>query len=451
MRSERWNFDAALLLICYYLLAAMAVARRLAKNAPLLQIGSLCKGWGKRTLCTAGGRRQLLSSLQLFSVCDEGAGQANAAPNGCKATRNPYKALGRNRASERRCSAWEWVLDVRSPKEFQEDRIVAENVLSVPVLDDEERCAVGTEFTQGSKHEARMEGASLISTRIGQIIARDLAGRTKEGDRLLVYCWRGGMRSRSLATVLTYVGFKVQLLEGGYRSYRRAVTAFLEEEMQQFRFIIISGPTGSGKGRVLEALASEGGQVLDLEGLAMHRGSTFGAMQSKQPSQKLFESKLVAELASMDPERPVFVESESRLVGTCHLPSSLAAGMRVAERAEVVVPMEERVKWIRSCYRHFEDEQHRETLFSALAKLTAMAGKERVAAWKEMATAAEWQKLVEELLVLHYDPAYGSSRKKLSMQGTTQSTIHLENLGDDEALRRAAVSLLASKDPLFVE
>lgn len=394
-----------------------------------------------------GARRQLLSSLELFSI-NEGRRQDSVEPHMELANRNPYRALGRASGSQGRCGRWEWVLDVRSPGEFQEDRIVAENVINVPVLDDSERSVVGTEFTRGSKHQARMEGASLISARIGQILDKELRSRAKEGDRLLVYCWRGGMRSRSLATVLNYVGFKVHLLEGGYRAYRRAVTAFLEEGMKAFRFVVIAGPTGSGKGRVLEALAREGGQVLDLEGLAQHRGSTFGAMAGQQPSQKLFESKLVADLSSMTPERPVFVESESRRVGTCHLPNALAEGMRNAERVEVVVPLKERVRWIRSCYCHFEDGQQQKALFSALAKLTAVVGKQRVAAWEEMAAEAQWQQLVEELLVLHYDPAYLKSRRRLSLKGATHSTIELEHLADDVELRRTAVSLLSSKDPL---
>jgi len=398
--------------------------------------------WGTRLLCTTGRAkpRQLLSSLQLFAV-GQSEGEQSAA--------NPYHALGLNAGSPGACGAWDWVLDVRSPGEHAEDHLQGTNVLSVPVLDDAQRTLVGTEYTRGSRHWARMQGASMISTRIGAILSDVLAERTSEGDRLLVYCWRGGLRSRALATVLSHVGFKVELLEGGYRAYRRAVAAFLEKSLPAFRFVVVSGPTGSGKGRVLAALAAQGGQVLDLEELAMHRGSTFGAMEEAQPRQKFFESKLTAALAPMAPERPIFVESESRRVGACHLPEGLAEGMAAGERVELAVPLAERVRWIRECYSHFETKAFQPQLIAAIDKLTPLLGRLRTDAWRALVEDGRWEQLVEELLVGHYDPAYAKARRRL---GTAEEGMRadIHSLQDPAAVTAAAAAMLRQHDPVAV-
>ncbi len=219
-------------------------------------------------------------------------------------------------------------VDVRSPAEFAEDHIPgAENH---PVLDDVERARIGTMHAEESAFAARKAGAALVARRIAAMLEGPFAGKPRDWAPL-VYCWRGGQRSRSLAHILNEVGWRAVQLDGGYRSYRRHVIARLEVLPRQFRYQVICGLTGSGKSRLLAALAAEGAQTLDLEGLAKHRGSLLGEFPGDpQPSQKWFESQLLAALQGLDAARPVYVESESKKIGSVQVPDALLDAMRGA-------------------------------------------------------------------------------------------------------------------------
>ncbi len=296
------------------------------------------------------------------------------------------------------------VIDVRSPGEFAEDRLPG--AVNWPVLDDAERADIGTRYASDA-FEARKAGAALVSRNIARHLEQHLQPLVRSW-RPLVYCWRGGQRSGSLATVLSEIGFRVAVLDGGYRAFRREVLAWLETAGTGLRWIVIAGTTGSGKSRLLAALAAEGAQVLDLEGLACHRGSVLGALPGRpQPSQKAFETTLWQALQALDPARPVFVESESRVVGRLRLPLALVERMRAAPCVQVQMPMPARVQLLIEDYTHLTADPA--PLCEALNALRTIRGAAQVAQWQEFARRGELARLVEELLVLHYDPIYRRS------------------------------------------
>lgn len=220
------------------------------------------------------------------------------------------------------------VIDVRSPSEFASDH--APNAISLPVLDDEERVRVGTLYKQVSSFDAKKIGAALVARNIAKHIETELITRPKTWRRL-VYCWRGGNRSASLAQVLRKIGWDAHALDGGYKAYRRHVVAEIERLALAFRYRIFCRPTGSGKSRMLQTLAGQGGQVLDLEDLAAHRGSVLGNLPDRpQPTQKLFESRLAHALQQFDPMWTVFVEAESKKIGLLRVPETLINRMGAA-------------------------------------------------------------------------------------------------------------------------
>jgi tRNA 2-selenouridine synthase len=297
------------------------------------------------------------------------------------------------------------LIDVRSEGEFAEDHLP--DATNLPVLHDAERAEVGTLNRQVSPFAARRRGAVLVARNIASIIDTELAQKPRDW-RPLVYCWRGGQRSASLAHVLGRIGWPARQLEGGYRAFRRLVVQALDELSAKFEFRVVCGTTGSGKSRLLQQLARSGAQVLDLEQLAHHRGSVLGGLPSlPQPSQKMFETRIWSALRALRVDQPVFVESESRKVGDLRVPDALIASMRSSQCVRIELPITERVRLLRDDYIHFEREPSQ--LLAQLDCLIPLHGHERVQHWKALAAAGEWDTLVERLLVEHYDPAYRRS------------------------------------------
>jgi tRNA 2-selenouridine synthase len=297
------------------------------------------------------------------------------------------------------------ILDARTPAEYAEDHIP--EAISTPVLDDKQRAEVGTLYKQVSAFEAKKLGAALVAKNVALQIERNFGEKPKDW-KPLVYCWRGGKRSGALAHVLREVGWDAATLEGGYRSYRRWVIDRLEQRPSALQFQVIHGPTGSGKSRLLAALKDAGAQVLDLEGLAAHRGSVLGNLPGRpQPSQKMFESVLLKELSALDPAQPVFVEGESRKIGQLHVPEALIERMRAAECVLLETGLETRVALLLEEYGHFLEGNG--ALEAQLDCLTALHGRERIAGWKVLAACGAWSELVSRLLLEHYDPAYRKS------------------------------------------
>ena len=327
------------------------------------------------------------------------------------------------------------VIDVRSPGEFADDHIPS--AINLPVLNDAERARVGTLYKQVSSFEAKKVGAALVSRNIAQYLEGYLADKPKS-YRPLVYCWRGGSRSGSLTHILQKIGFGAIQLDGGYKAYRRHVIAELAHLPAQLTYRVVSGPTGSGKSRLLQALAEEGAQVLDLEALAAHRGSLLGALPNQpQPSQKSFESAVWYTLTRFDPARPVFVESESKKIGALRVPDALIAAMRASPCVRLEVPLAARVQLLIEDYAHFLHDSS--LINSQLSHLVALRGNDTVLAWQELANQQVWDELVAALLKQHYDPAY---LRSLSNNYPTEASDLTFSSAD---LSSAGIQLLAQK------
>lgn len=304
-----------------------------------------------------------------------------------------------------RLAAFDAVIDARSESEFAEDRLPG--AVNWPTLDDAQRAEIGTVYKQVSAFEARKRGAVIAARNIAAHVEREALVHPREWSPL-VYCWRGGQRSGSLATVLDAIGFRVHVLEGGYREFRRAVIRELETLPQGLQWRVLCGRTGTGKSRLLGALAAAGAQVLDLEALAAHRGSVLGLVPGEQqPSQKAFESALWAAMRAFDPTRTVWVESESRTIGRLRLPEALLTRMRASPCVAVQMPLHSRVELLMQDYGHFVRDT--EAFCERLTALREVCGGETVARWQTMARAGAHAAVVEALLSQHYDPVYERS------------------------------------------
>lgn len=336
-----------------------------------------------------------------------------------------------------RLDRFDTIVDARSPSEFAEDCLPG--AVNAPVLDDAQRAIVGTDYKQSSPFEARRLGAALVSRNIARIVEEDFADRGREWQPL-VYCWRGGNRSNSLATVMARIGWRVCVLDGGYRAFRRRVVADLARLPQRFRYRVIAGRTGSAKSRLLRELAARGEQILDLEALACHRGSVLGDLPgAPQPSQKQFETRLWERLRALDPSREVFVESESRKVGQCQVPPELIVAMRASRCVRIEASRSLRARLLLDEYEHFTVD--REGLFAQLDRLTTLHGHERIAEWKALAIEQRWQEFVEALLGQHYDPAYDRSMNRNFGELAQADAVRLEG-GADEDVARAATRIV---------
>ena len=300
------------------------------------------------------------------------------------------------------------IIDVRTPPEFQEDHLP--DAVNFPVLSAEERERVGILYKQVSSFEAKKVGAVLIARNIAQHIENYFSAKPKNW-RPLIYCWRGGKRSGAMAHILSEIGWKVARLEGGYKAYRRRVIEDLTQLPQRFKFHVVCGPTGSGKSRFLQALAAAGGQVLDLEQLAAHRGSVLGSLPgAPQPAQKMFDSRIWRLLRHFDPTRPVYVEAESKKVGQLRVPDMLIEQMWQGHCVLIEVASAQRVQLLKEEYAHFIADP--QSLLEKVTCLKELHSKDRLAHWNTLAHAGHWDEFVLDMLVSHYDPAYHRSTRK---------------------------------------
>jgi len=293
------------------------------------------------------------------------------------------------------------IIDARSPAEFAHDHIPG--AINCPVLYDEERVRVGTLYKQVSPFEARKVGAALVAINVARHIQEQFHAHPR-GWTPLVYCWRGGQRSGAFTHILRQVGWAAQRLNGGYKAWRSYVITELALLPQQFEFEVVSGPTGCAKTKILHALAAQGQQVLDLEGLAAHKGSVLGELpRTAQPSQKMFDTQLLDTLSRMDPQRPVYVEAESKRIGQVQLPDTLFEKMNHSPWLSVNASLQARVAFLLRDYVYlFDDPQ----LTAHLDRLQPHCGQERVDRWKALVAQKDFAALVSELLTEHYDHFY---------------------------------------------
>jgi len=330
------------------------------------------------------------------------------------------------------------LIDVRSPSEFALDHIPG--AINLPVLDDGERALVGTVHAKDSPFAARRLGSAMVARNIARHLEESLRDRPRTW-RPLVYCWRGGQRSGAFTFVLTQVGWPARRLEGGYKAWRRRVLEDLDSLPTRLRLQVVHGPTGSGKTAFLAAAAAQGAQVLDLEGLARHRGSVLGAHDlleegEPQPSQRAFETAIHAALRRFDPARPVFVEAESRRIGRLGIPGALFAAMRSSPGIALEVPIEERVRYLVQDYGALFPRT--EALRTQLERLVPLHGARQVALWCELASASAWDELARDLVQRHYDPAY---RRGAGAGAGSADVVQLARL-DEESLARAAAEAM---------
>ncbi len=300
------------------------------------------------------------------------------------------------------------IIDARTPAEFAQDHLPG--AINCPVLSDEERATVGTIYVQQSAFEARRVGGGLVAANLARHLAGSLADKPITW-RPLVYCWRGGMRSGSMVQWLRLVGWDAQQLAGGYKAFRRHVIGQIEALAPQLDLRVVVGATGSAKTRVLHALEAQGAQVLDLEGLARHKGSLLGALPGvAQPSQKHFETQIATALEGFDLGRPVYVEGESARIGRLSVPVPLVQRLRAAACIDIEAPPAERLAYLLRDYAYLGDD--RAALAQRLAQLTELHGHATVQRWQAWAQAGDLPALFDELMRLHYDPHYGRSQQR---------------------------------------
>jgi len=238
----------------------------------------------------------------------------------------------------------------------------------------------------------------------------------------LAYCWRGGQRSGALSLILSQIGFRVTLVEGGYKAFRAAMLQDIDRIVPALRFSVVCGPTGSGKTRLLQALAAQGAQVLDLEALANHRSSVLGAIPGvAQPSQKRFDTLIWDTLRHFDPAQTVFVESESKKVGNLSVPTSLVEAMRQSPCLNLQLTDTERVALLMEDYDHLVRDV--EFLCDRLAILKELRGRTVVEGWMALARSGQLPQVVQDLLTQHYDPAYLQSMQRNFIQFKNAKTI----------------------------
>ena len=325
------------------------------------------------------------------------------------------------------------LIDVRSPAEYAMDHIPG--AINLPALNNAERAEVGTIYKQVSAFNARKVGAAKLARNVAAHVEGPLAGHDGAW-RPLVYCWRGGQRSGAFATILQQIGWRADTIAGGYRSYRRLVSAALYDTALPYRLILLDGYTGTAKTEILQLLQRRAIQVIDLEGIANHRGSLLGG-QGEQPTQKAFESRLAQAIMTLDPARPVVVEAESSKVGAVTLPPMLWQAMCAAPRLEICAPPAARADWLLSAYADMIADPAQ--LKARLQPLRLHRPAPVVDNWLGLIDRGDFRALALALMAEHYDPAYAKSRRQnFPVRAGGVQVTALDRLGREDTADRLA-------------
>lgn len=301
------------------------------------------------------------------------------------------------------------IVDVRSPEEFAQGHIPGAH--NLPLFSDAERAAVGTAYKQQGRQQAMQLGLAAVGPRLASL-ANELRQLAGAGETLRIHCWRGGLRSRSVAWLAGLQELPVQLLAGGYKAYRRWVLALMAEP---WPLLVLGGRTGTGKTDLLLELERRGNAVVDLEGLANHRGSSFGGLGlGAQPSTEQFENRLAMQLHALRRHQPIWVEAESAQVGRCRIPNPFWQQMRAAPVLEIERPVEQRVQQLVAVY----GPQGQEPLRLATERIARRLGPQRTAAALAAIGAGDWSSACRHMLD-YYDRCYDhdlSSREQPPLQ-----------------------------------
>lgn len=293
------------------------------------------------------------------------------------------------------------VVDVRSQGEFQAGHI--RHALNIPLLNNEERVAVGTDYKQKGQQEAIKTGFRLVGPRLLDIVSE--AEQVAKGKELLVHCWRGGMRSNNFCQFVGMAGIKTHTLKDGYKAYRNLA---LESFKKPFQIILLGGCTGSGKSEVLRALKAQGEQVLDLEALAHHKGSAFGGlMMPAQPTTEQFQNELFEEMLSLDLSKRIWVEDESIAIGKIFLPSDFWKTMHDSPLVQMDVSKEVRVQRLVNEYGPAD----RDEFLTIMGKIVKRLGGQHYTAAKEKLLQGDMAGTID-ILLTYYDKAYLQSIEK---------------------------------------
>lgn len=296
----------------------------------------------------------------------------------------------------------EWpLIDVRTPGEFLQGHIPG--AINLPLFSDEERAIVGTAYKKEGKDKAVLLGLEFVGPKMADIVRQ--CSKISSNKKIRVHCWRGGMRSNSVAWLLRQAGFDVEVIQGGYKAYKQEVREFMAKP---FPLLVLGGPTGSGKTKILHELKKLGMQVIDLEGLANHKGSSFGALgQEAQPSTEHFENMLAVELLQCHTKEFIWVEDESRRIGTVVLPESFWTQIHEAGRVVVKIPMNERLEHLVNEYGIYSKEE----LSAALTRIEKRLGPQNLKQALELLEDGNlWE--VAKVSLEYYDKAYAYSATK---------------------------------------
>jgi tRNA 2-selenouridine synthase len=287
------------------------------------------------------------------------------------------------------------VIDVRSPKEYHQAHI--KGAINIPLLDNENRAIVGTTFKESGREQAVIRGFELVGSEFGRFINE--AKIISPQKKILIYCWRGGMRSNIMSWVLKTAGFETHTLTGGYKSYRRWASTIFKQEKN---IRILGGLTGSGKTEILKSLEMRGELIIDLEGLANHKGSAFGSLGlGNQPTNEQFENDLALAWDGIDSERVVWLEDESHNIGKIKIPDSIFEMMKSAKVIKVSIPEEIRMKKLVEDYSKFPKEMLKECTMKISKRLGNLRLNQSLA-YLEQGDMENWIKMMLE----YYDKAY---------------------------------------------
>jgi len=325
------------------------------------------------------------------------------------------------------------IVDVRSPGEFQEYTIPGS--INIPIFSDKERAEVGTIYKQVGKEEAKERGLEIFSAKLPNFIAKF----KKIDTPMSVFCWRGGMRSKTAATVLDLMGVHANRLTGGIRSYREWVVSELEKQEFKPELYVLNGNTGSGKTMILHELAEKGYPVIDLEKMANHRGSIFGQIGLKPNKQKKFDSLLVQAMKRYENEPFVFIEGESKRIGRVVLPDFLYDKKEKGKQLFIELPFEKRIDIILEEYHPMDNpEQFREAFQYIKKRIHTPIAKEIDEALEQN----KHKKAVRLLLQYYYDPRYEHHIKEyteqqkvlVQAQSVNEAIEKIENIIDEQKL-----------------
>jgi tRNA 2-selenouridine synthase len=335
-------------------------------------------------------------------------------------------------------SSYALVIDARSPREFAEDHIPG--AVNLPVVNNDEFAQVGT-LHRTDTHAAYLLGVEQSLRNIADEM-RDRISAYPKNARMLVYCFRGGKRSELWASALRIVGFRTDVLRGGWKKYREWVRTGLATVPMTLDLRVLSGPTGCGKTRLLQALERRGAQVLDLEDLAAHRGSVLGAVPGvEQPSQKFFDSLLLERLRKFDPDQPVWLEAESKKIGRLQLPPVLYERMHASPRFDIEVPLAARVRLWREDYPNLAREPAE--LVRLMEPLKPLIGGQELEEWRVLAAQRAVDELFARVMQRYYDPLYERSTARNYDAGPSPVHIAIDDL-QGPALDDAVSRLLAA-------